>query len=388
MRLVLGLLFTLPAWATSCGILPPCEEISPGMGVFLAVAAETRLAGPATPEIDQLVPIRMKLQTKIYGKSPGAEFTWETWNSQDVHIGDVFYIAEDLGKPLRASICGISGRFSESLHAERMQFFQELAAGKHRETSIRLLVNDQLSEKLPNVRATLSGSSGTFTRQTAADGLAEWKGLPSGRYSLSIERKDYAVQDPARSLAPVELAAGACLRRFIYLASRYSVSGVVRTPDGRPAPGVAIQLSGSSHDAVQTDPDGRFTVESVSAGEHTIVAGDFKAKRNPYPTTSYPGIQIDGSHPTAELVITVPPPVATRKIVLRIPDRRYSHARSLKGTLYSQSWSEQDGAIVAVVRADSPLELVVTGIRPHFGLSKPIHIPAGTQTLTIPVEFP
>lgn len=294
MRLLAVLLLATNAWGTSCGILPPCYAVTPGLTVVLAEALETRIAEQdSRNEFElKLVPVRMKLRMLIYGKSPGEEFTFQVAATHAVRAGDRFYIEANSASDYRVSSCCISGSNDEQTHGSRVQYFRELSAGQHRETSLQIHVREQIHGGLEGVSIGLSSPSDSRAGETDNEGRAEWKDLLPGRYNLLATKQDYLLVEPAEALAAVEIVAGACLQRFINMEPRFKLSGIVRTPDGKPGSGIDLRLEQLFDSAVArtaSDALGQFTFFDISPGEYTLVAGDGKDNRSPYPTTYYPG---------------------------------------------------------------------------------------------------
>lgn len=198
-RLVLAVLFAAGLSAMSCATSPPCYAIRPGLVVAIAESVDTYEA-PKQSRNWERVPIRMRLRTLIYGPSPGAEFTFHWFASDSLRAGEMIYI-EESATPLRATSCGHTDSVS-AINANRQQFFQELARGQHQQTYVRVGLS-----LTPNSTVRLSGPNGTLETQTDARGLAEWRNVPPGRYTLHPARRR---QHPTFQLLP-----GACAQ-FLY----------------------------------------------------------------------------------------------------------------------------------------------------------------------------
>lgn len=382
---------------------PPCSAITPGLKVFLAEALETRLADKSSAAEYKLVPVRMKLQTLLYGESPGSELTWHAWASQDIHAGDQFYLEEHSPNNFSAAMCGISGPYLEFIHAERVLYFRQLSAGKHQDVGFNIVVNGHSGNPIPGVKITLTGPSGELTRQSQSHGEADWKALRPGRYGIAVAKQDYSPLEPEIALAPIELPIGACSFRFIPMQPRFTLSGVVHSPEGQPIHGVTLwieQIIGTTDTVATSDEQGRFTFRNIAPGEYTVIAGDDKNDRRPYPTTFYPGvpnrelsprISIGADQPERFLQFTVPPPAPTRPVTIKVPSAPTQSVKmnARSGTIYRQEWSAADGTITATVRADQPLEFVVTAIEfKPFKLAKSeiIQISPGTAPVQLTIS--
>lgn len=400
----MGVLLGFPAWGTSCGILPPCAAVKPGLTVVLAEATETRLAVSGDDENHRLHPIRMKLRTLVYGKSPGDEFVWHGWESQDVHAGDLFYLEAAAGNFL-AQVCGVSGPFSERFHRDRISFFRQLASGEPQHASFRLRVDDALTGPLNGATAILATAAERFQARPDGKGSLFWPELKPGTYRLTAERQHYTLQEETKLPETITLLAGACGQEFVRMRANFHLQGIVRTPDGAPARDVPLQLVPGSITG-RSDAEGRFRIQHVPPGEYILRAGGREYEPSPYPASFYPGvpnpelaatIRVDPGGREQNLQFTVPAPMPARTIQLMVPrpantpaDHFRPRLTSKGDSLYSQSWSEPDSTITALVRADVPFEGSVVSItyQPiRIQVSKPISLPPGTATLTLPVAI-
>ena len=188
--------------------------------------------------------------------------------------------------------------------------------------------------------------------------------------------------------------------------ANFHIQGIVRTPDGTPARDVPLHLVPGGITA-NTDAEGQFRLERVAPGDYKLQAGEREYHPSPYPVTFYPGvpnpelaatIRVDPSGQEQNLQFTVPAPRPARTIKLMVPrpantpaDRFRPRLNAKGNSLYSQSWSEPDSTITALVRADVPFEGKVVSItyQPlRIQASKPISLPPGKAavTLTIPIE--
>ncbi len=193
--LVLAVLFAVGLSAMSCATSPPCYAIRPGLVVAIAESMDTYEAPKQLRNWEQRVPIRMRLRKLIYGPSPGTEFTLLWFAANSLRAGEVIYI-EEAGTPLRAKSCGETGQ-TWAGSVKRQQFFQELAAGQHQETYVRIGFQQATHSAIR-----LTGPTGTIENKTDARGLAEWRNIPPGHYTVHPAR---GRQNPTFQLLP-----GAC----------------------------------------------------------------------------------------------------------------------------------------------------------------------------------
>ncbi len=131
----------------SCAVFPPCHAVRPGLVVAIAEAVDDYTAPDQPPNPTQQVPIRMRLRKLIYGHSPGQEFTLQWFAEVSLRAGELIYI-EESNAPLRTRACGQTDSVSANT-ATRQKFFQELAAGKHQGTYVRIGLPDGRPQRHP-----------------------------------------------------------------------------------------------------------------------------------------------------------------------------------------------------------------------------------------------
>ena len=396
MRQVFALIFATTTWATTCGIPPPCEALAPDLTVVLAEAIETQLPGD---ESGELRPVRMKLRTLLYGRSPGTEFIWHAWPAAKIHPGDLFYLEESAQSNFRAQLCGVSSHYIESFHGKRVKFFRELAAGEHTQASLRLFAQDHSSEHLPGVTVRLANPARRFETITNTKGEAALDTIPPGHYAVTLTKTHFSIKEAP---AAVDIVPGACLRRFVYLQANFSLTGAIQTPDNKPVDNIPVQLTrktGETESRTETDDLGRFAFPNVAPGEYTLVAG----LGTPYPATYFPGvpnrelartITVGPGEDAPPLQLTIPHPRRTRTLSLRIPQASNSFRLAprialIKGQLYEQKWSQSDRTITAVIDA-AELFTFRLSAWPHnteFEISEEITLPAGNENIPLPVPL-
>ena len=201
-RPVLAILSAAGLSAMSCATSPPCYAIRQGLVVAIAESVDAYEA-PKQSRNWERVPIRMRLRKRIYGPSPGAEFTLHWFASASLRAGELIYI-EESATPLRATSCGHTDSVS-AINAKRQQFFQERARGQHHETYVRVGF-----QQAPNSAIRLSGPNGTLETQTDARGLAEWRNLPPGRYTVHPARSGFTLDLRREPTPEIQLLPGAC----------------------------------------------------------------------------------------------------------------------------------------------------------------------------------
>ena len=136
-------------------------------------------------------------------------------------------------------------------------------------------VVDPNDKAIPDAKITLVLRTGSYgfqmgrdTVQPDADGNFEIKALPPGhKYSVSVSADGYgrkSVQADAEDAVDNRLE----LKPIVLAFANLSVSGVVVDTEGKPIAGVRVYAfgEGQSYRSVQTDAEGKFTIEKVIAG--------------------------------------------------------------------------------------------------------------------------
>ena len=189
----------------SCAVFPPCYAVRPGLVVAIAETVDPYEAPKHRLPAQQRVPIRMRLRKLIYGHSPGQEFTLQWFGEVSLRAGELIYI-EESNAPLRARACGPTDSVSANTPT-RQQFFQELAAGKHQGTYVRIAFRTGAHSAIR-----LSGPNGTIENLFDARGLTEWRNLPPGRYTVHPARSGFTLDERNESNPIFQLLPGACVQ--------------------------------------------------------------------------------------------------------------------------------------------------------------------------------
>ncbi len=421
MRPALALLFAATTWATTCRDAAPCEVISPTRNVFLAEVLEAKIAQKSNADPTPLVPVRMKTIASFYGKPPSGEFVYHVWTTIDLRAGDQFYIEEDSywQQALRSTPCGYSGPFTPSVHQPRIDFFRKLTAANPPGASLKIWVHSNSAGSLSGATVQLAGPRLAEEQQTGPKGEVEWTDLPAGQYTISANRDNYSVAEPATALAPIRLLPGACANRSIPMKPRFSISGRAQTSDGAPAAKLKIKaetLTGRMAALpATTNEAGEFTFPSIDAGQFVLFAGGgWGFEGSPYPLTWHPGVPskelaqvvaVDDArpHPIVQFTLlvqfTLPRPSPSRELTLQIqmsPEAAKVQSGSPMliadpGLVYSQTWSPDTGILSAVVTATKPIKFRVgTVFPPRAGRSiesSEIEIAPGETNLSLPVQL-
>jgi hypothetical protein len=395
MRPALALFFAAATWATTCSTPPPCGVLAPDLTVAIAEILETPL-----PAGDSHVPVRMRLKTLIYGRSPGAEFTFLLPSSYNLPIGSVFYI--ESRQPLQTEVCGLSGPYNARQKDERIRVFRKLAAAPAQKAAFHVHASGRLSNSLSGVHLTLRNRSDIRHKTTDIEGNAHWRGLPPGRYTLSTSHSDLQAEDPELTLAPVDIIPGSCTGRYVPMLPPYSLTGVAHTPDNRPAQGLPVYLrdsAGASIADTTSGPTGAFTLRNLPAGTYTLFAGDSPGHRSPYPPYLYPGVTSESAattlklgpgHQAVPLQINVPTPAPVRTIQLKLPRPLGPMETPIlsagPATIYTRTWSADRTVCTLTIPPTQPLtgslKLFPSRLEP-FEFS----IAAGTELVTLPVQL-
>lgn len=117
------------------------------------------------------------------------------------------------------------------------------------------LVDSRNRKPLPQTPVSVYAQGYQAAGASGADGIALFR-LPAGSYQVSASRQTARAQNVS---ATVEN--GKTNRMEMELAAPLRLQGIVRRPDGQPAPGVEVRVVGSyggSPGVTKTDSDGRF----------------------------------------------------------------------------------------------------------------------------------
>ena len=107
-------------------------------------------------------------------------------------------------------------------------------------------------------RLVMGGSKYSDAGETGADGRFALEGLCPETYQVTVAPPPESGLAPSHSLIGLEVGEKALVTcPDIVLAGAGSVEGVVRTPDGRPVPGVKVDFAGGS---ATTDAQGRYVI--------------------------------------------------------------------------------------------------------------------------------
>ena len=123
--------------------------------------------------------------------------------------------------------------------------------------------------------ATRSGIQGTIAHEGTTDenGVARFFPIPAEKYDVLARAKGYALD----AVANVVVTAGRVEKVKIVLQPGLSLSGLVSDLDGQPVPGAYVGglliPQFRSYETVQSDANGRFTLDGLAAGTYMLVAG-------------------------------------------------------------------------------------------------------------------
>lgn len=113
-------------------------------------------------------------------------------------------------------------------------------------------------QPLPQINVTAYKGNSQSAGVSDRDGIARMRLMP-GEYQISAFRES---MPSAQTSAGVE--AGKTNRVELEMAAPQKISGIIRTPDGQPATGIAVRLVsgfGMADDGRKTDADGKFELE-------------------------------------------------------------------------------------------------------------------------------
>jgi hypothetical protein len=153
---------------------------------------------------------------------------------------------------------------------------------------------------IPGARVVLRNSTQTLTQRTTQDGKFRFESLPPGTYELSADLAPY-MSSPL-TLETIVPSVG-CVGRFPRLEARASISGVMKTEDGLPAPKMMVELLRRNRRGVwlksdefrkETDSDGRFKFDDLPDGDYLLGYEIWRDRPSPFlghQTRYFPGVR-------------------------------------------------------------------------------------------------
>lgn len=179
---------------------------------------------------------------------------------------------------------------------------------------------------VPGAEVTVVSSSGT--RETAAvaeDGTYKIGPLSPGQYSISAQATAFG-SSRFRGRT-VSVPQGGCAVANLSFESRSTLSGQVRTAEGKPAPAIRVALGEVQSDGkvrevpttwAETDEDGRFILDSVPSGRVVLAAN---LNRSPTADLPFDTVYAPGTLNLSEArVVVVPPGEHLTGVSLQLPE--------------------------------------------------------------------
>lgn len=182
-------------------------------------------------------------------------------------VADLRLIA-DAGATLRVAVVDADRRPARDARV-RVERAAEPAADGSVRIAARAFAGEDVGE--PGDAVFIDGQQALGTATTDADGVAELKGLPSGRVVVRAEHGDFA---PAVPLT-VELPRAGAIDAALVLRAADCAQIAVTRSDGSAAAGVEVLLEPSASDVAgagdarrKTDAEGRVRFDALAAGEY------------------------------------------------------------------------------------------------------------------------
>lgn len=159
---------------------------------------------------------------------------------------------------------------------------------------------DSFSVRIVQATLTVDGNTGQGTKSASqfvgAGGMFELTARPPGRYHLVASSPGYGA-----ATAVVDVVSGESAEVAFELPAGASLSGVVQSTGGAPIGNAAVRaLSGYEGHSVRTDPQGRFTLKSLTAGRRSI-----RATHPEHVASTVSGVAVGAD--AAEIIIEMSP---------------------------------------------------------------------------------
>jgi hypothetical protein len=203
-------------------------------------------------------------------------------------------------------------------------------------------------EGMPGVHVTIDGPGGRQSAATDASGRHVFRELTPGEYRVTASREGYAA---LTELRPVRVHSKGCAEVPLPMRLDRRISGIVRTRDGQPAPGVTVECvpvrpryendMPNAVDSGTTDANGRYELTRLTAGEYYLGVSLSRSPNldNPYTRWFYPGTE----HPAEAAIVHVSERPERQSFDLVVPSRQGE--RLIEGAVF---WP--DGRVANGVR--------------------------------------
>lgn len=357
MRLLWMVLFAVaPAWACSCiGTATPCSEVGGDSVIFVARvvvdSGEDLGTGPAkviieeplqnVPDGQREVEINTMARTSCYSRLEAGER----------------YVVITEGPNYIVAGCSPSFRLRGNEHIlDAMR--AAIKGAPSRLTGIVRKRTGRYSEEDGVPGASVVVEAGGPRRAVTADGLGHFTvmGLEPGRYKVSVSKPgfmadtDYpqdfslgallerATNGPDPNADIVEVPKRACVIHDLAMWPAGSIGGIVRSREGLPQGGVAVQAftfddsnkfkkrDSSPLRTTKSAADGSYKIEPLPSGKYVIgVNGDEYEDNDVYPPTFYADsapvfIAESGSANGIDFALPPPRPAAQLRVTVIGPD--------------------------------------------------------------------
>jgi len=397
MLLILGMI-TANGWACSCGVsptgTPPCQSAWTHSAVFTGSVQEITEPGwpsaPITSTSPRAAPsqytrrtgdrqrkVRFKIKEAFTGLDPSQKEIVIATGSGGGDCGYEFqrgveyvvYAYNDREVGLSTGICSPTRPIDQA--AEDLKYFRQLAKATP-VSEIRVTAFDRSEpwrrieggqsqvDGMLGVQVTIDGPGGRQLATTDASGRYAFRELPPGEYRVAASYEGYA---PLTELPPVRVHRKGCAEVPLPMTLDRRVSGVVRTSDGQPAPGVTVECVSvrprhendlpNAVDSARTDANGRYELSRLTTGEFYLGVSLSRSPKldNPYTRWFYPGTV----HPGEAAIIHVSDRPDRQTFDFALPPRQ--HDRSMQGTVFWPDGRVADGVHIHLTDPRWPWDL-------------------------------
>ena len=223
---------------------------------------------------------------------------------------------------------------------------------------------------MPRVQVTLNGPGGSQSATTDASGRHIFGGLPPGVYRVAALLEGYV---PLTELSSVRVHAKGCAEVPLPMRLDRRVSGIVRTSDGQPAPGVTIECvpvrprhendMPNAVDSAVTDANGRYQLNHLTTGDYYLGVSLSRSPKldKPYTRWFYPGTE----RPAEAWIVHVSNRPETQSFDLVLPPRQRD--RFIQGAVFWPDGRVADGVRIHLEDPRWPWQIFMSTITDRQG---------------------
>ena len=207
-------------------------------------------------------------------------------------------------------------------------------------TRLAGVLRNHSNKPMMGIKVKVSDGRQVYEAFTDKNGVYEFLGLPSGKYSIQPEvpvslKIRYSIptgelDSTSREARRFVLTEKSCAGENFYFTENTSVSGKVFDPDGLPLKDVCVRLMKKTPpDTLEdlsscTKEDGRFKIDEIPLGDYVLVAANEPGKitsSTPFPPLYYPGV-FDREKAT---VLTLASGDQRQDMDIRVPSMQLRH---------------------------------------------------------------